>query len=172
MNPAPPVSSNAQPTKLNPETEFSSPDKVNSNLVNEDCIGLHQTKFEDNEAPKQMSVTDIINKDSRLMILPSDEHEMTDDQKIDSLPLNHLPPNRANRFRKLFRKYIVVIARNDFDIPANNKIQMPIHLNDTLLSSCYVCVNTPIPAHMIKETRILLAKMLAAGIIVQTDGPQ
>ena len=56
LNTAPPVSSNAQPTKLNKETEFSSPDKVNSNLVNEDCIGLHQTKFEDNEAPKQMSV--------------------------------------------------------------------------------------------------------------------
>lgn len=94
---------------------------------------------------------------------------MKTQEAIDSVDLRHLQPQQVTRIRKILTKYSIVIAKSDFDVPINNAVQGTIDLNDSLLKNCYQCKHQPLPCHMIKESEILLDKLIRAGIVVECD---
>ena len=117
-----------------------------------------------------ISATHYVESRPKLQILDQQETiDYTDDQLIDGLKLDHLPPEDQLIVREMFRRNINMLARNEFDVEANPYITAVIELKDDFqpMTSKYI----PIPIHLREDAIKLIRYYLKKGVIEYCHEP-
>ena len=129
-------------------------------------------KFE-KEGECALTASQYIDDNSRLTIFetPPEVRDLTEDELVRDLPLDHLTPEIQAKVRNAFRRHAIVLAKNPYDIHHNTVVTATIELkNDgkTIMNSKYQAI----PEGMMKAADEMIAFFIKTGILEPgDDGP-
>ena len=113
------------------------------------------------------SSTSVIESNTHVTELKEPSKVLTDQEILDKIKLDHLKPDEKLKALELFRKYISVFARHEYDCPPNNLgVEADVLLADDFSPNKTVnCKYFPIPPQIRPQVRNILRKMQENGII-------
>ena len=113
------------------------------------------------------SSTSVIEANTHVTELKESNKVLTDKEILDKIKLNHLKPEEKVKALELFKKYISVFARHEYDCPPNNLgVEADIQLTEDFNPNKTVnCKYFPIPPQIRPQVRNILKKMQENGII-------
>ena len=113
------------------------------------------------------SSTSVIESNTHVTELKESSKVLTDQEILDKIKLDHLKPDEKLKALELFRKYISVFARHEYDCPPNNLgVEADVLLADDFSPNKTVnCKYFPIPPQIRPQVRNILRKMQENGII-------
>ena len=96
---------------------------------------------------------------------------VTDEELITQIDIKHLSPEHQQLTKDIFQENIKVLARHEWDIPANSHIVADIELKEEATQQCTNCKYYPLNPQIREEVDKVLEQMIKYGILERTTKP-